>query len=413
MIRIYPSVFNGTLKAPAASAHAQRLLFMSAVPALDTTVCNVPDCDDVDVTINCLKALGCDVQRFGNSCAVKPFPKNVPMRTASFDFGQSSTASRIAIALAAAFGISADCRATGKSPHVKDFSLISRMALRGVKFSAFSLPFTMQGRLKAGEYILEGNEGSQFISALLIALPLLPENSTIVLNSPLIDSSFVELTIESLKGFDIRIEKTDRGYFVPGRQYYSSPVSVNTENDWGLASLWIAAGAAGGEGNGKVTVTDLPLMSPQLYRNVTKELPLIAQDFTELDFDASDCPSLATFYAAMAAVKGATVKISGVPQLRSKDTDRLKVMKSICEALGQSAEITADGLAITGCGKPNYKEDTIVRCQQDPWVFMSMALASAKLDRPIILDSEHAPEKIYRSFLSDFRTLGGNFETIK
>ena len=153
-------------------------------------------------------------------------------------------------------------------------------------------------------------------------------------------------------------------------------------------------------------------MSPQLYRNVTRELPLIAQDFTELDFDASECPSLATFYAAMAAVKGATVRISGVPQLKSKETDRLKVMKGICEALGQSAEITEDGIAITGCGRPNYKEDTVVCCQGDAWVFMSMALAAAKLDRPILLDSEHAPEKIYRNFLEDYKALGGSYETL-
>ena len=115
----------------------------------------------------------------------------------------------------------------------------------------------------------------------------------------------------------------------------------------------------------------------------------------------------------MAAVKGATVRISGVPQLRSKETDRLKVMKNICEELGQSAKITEDGLAITGSGKPNYKEDTVVHCQQDPWIFMSMALASAKLDRPIILDSEHAPEKIYRKFLEDYKALSGNCEIIK
>ena len=412
MIRIYPSVFNGTLRAPAASDHAQRLLFMSSIPALDTTVCNVPDCDDVDSAIACLESLGCEVQRFGNSCAVKPFPKNVPVRTVNFDFGQSSTASRIAIALAAAFGISADCRATGNNPHIKNVSLTSRMALRGVRFTGFSLPFSMQGRLEAGEYALDGNEGSQFISALLMALPLLPDSSTIILNSPLVDSSFVDLTIKSLEGFGIRIEKTDRGYLIPGRQYYSSPVSINTENDWGLASLWIAAGAACGEGNGKIIITDLPGASPQLYRNVTKELPLIAQDFTELDFDASECPSLATFYAAMAAVKGATVRISGVPQLKSKETDRLKVMKGICEALGQSAQITEDGIAITGTGRPNYKEDTLVHCQQDPWVFMSMALAAAKLDRPILLDSEHAPEKIYRRFLEDYKALGGSYETV-
>ena len=413
MIRIYPSVFNGTLRAPAAVAHAQRLLFMSAIPALDTTVCNVPECDSIDVAIDCLKALGCEVQRFGSNCTVKPFPKNVPVQAVQFDFGGSSTASRIAVALAAAFGIKADCTASVAEHNMKSFSLTSRMALRGVKFTAFTLPFSMQGRMEPGEYVLDGDEGSQFISALLIALPLLHDDSTIKLKSPLVDTSFVELTIESMENFGVHVEKTDTGYFIPGRQYYTSPVSITAENDWGLASLWIAAGAACGEGNGKVVVTDLPAISPQLYRNVTRELPLIAQDFAELDFDASDCPSLATYYAAMAAVKGATVSISGVPQLRSKESDRLSVMHEICGKLGQRSEVTADGLKITGTGAPNYKEDTVLDCHKDPWVFMSMALAAAKLSKPIILNDEDCVDSIYRNFLADYSALGGKYEIIK
>ena len=412
MIRIYPSVFNGTLRAPAAAAHAQRLLFMAAVPALDTKVHNVPDCEDVDRTIECLKALGCGVKQKGEDYIIKPFPKNIPVQTVKFDFGQSSTASRIGIAMAAAFGIKADCCASGANPHMRSFSLTSRMALRGVKFSAFTLPFTMQGRLEPGEFVLDGDEGSQFISALLMALPLLPDSSSIKLSSPLVDDSFVELTIRSLERFRIKIEKTDSGYLIPGRQYYKTPRSITTENDWGIASLWIAAGAAGGEGKGKVVVTDLPAVSPQLYRNVSRELPLIAQDFAELDFDASDCPSLATFYAAMAAVKGAVVTISGVPQLRSKESDRLQVMHEICGRLGQKSAITGDGLKIMGSGAPNYKENTVIDCHKDPWVFMSMALSAAKFTKPLVLDNEHCADTIYRDFLKDYEALGGKFEII-
>ncbi|MBO4861521.1 MAG: hypothetical protein J5535_01315 [Firmicutes bacterium] len=412
MIRIYPSVFSGQLKAPASHAHAQRLLFMSSIPSRPTTVRNVPDCEDVDTTIRCLEALGCIVVRSGDSCTVTPFPKNILGQIADFNFGQSATSSRIAIALAGAFGIRANCKASGSLPRRKLFPLTGRMAIRGVRFSKFSLPFTMQGRLEPGEYVFEGNEGSQFISAILMALPLLPGPSTIKLASPLIDSSFVDLTIRSMAAFGVRIEKTDYGYYVPGRQYYESPGEISTENDWGLAALWVAAGAASGERSGDVIMTELPNDSPQLYRDVAKEFPFIAQDYAELDFDASTCPSLASFYAAMSAVKGATVTISGVPQLRSKESDRLAVMAEICNALGQKTTLTADGLHIEGTGKPEYPEDLKINCHRDPWRFMSMALASSKLVRPIILDSEFTPEKIYRNFLEDFKTLGGKYEIL-
>ena len=113
MIRIYPSHFSGTLKAPASHAHAQRLLFMSSIPAKPTLVRNVPDCEDADVTLDCLRALGCRLQQSGDDWLVTPFPKNVMGQIAEFDFGQSATTSRIAIALSAALGIRASCRASG------------------------------------------------------------------------------------------------------------------------------------------------------------------------------------------------------------------------------------------------------------------------------------------------------------
>ena len=412
MIRIYPSTFNGILKAPAAGKHAQRLLFMAALASKQTVIRNIPESEDVDIAINCIRKLGATAKRSKDTCTVTPFSRNNPPTSVELNFSESSTCARISIGICSALGIKADCRASGNLYKRSFFNLTSRLALRGMRFTSFSLPFSMQGRLDPGEYVFTGDEGSQNISAMLIALPLLPDASTIRLESPLVDPSFVEITVHSLKSFGINIEKTPNGFYIPGRQYYQTPEDISTENDWSIASLWIAAGAAGGEGSGRVTVTDLPADSPQLYRNVSKELPLIMQDFTELDFDASDSPSLATYYAAMAAVKGASVTVKGVPQLRIKETDRLRTMKDICECMGQRAELLTDGIRILGSGKPEYEDNVVIDCKNDPWIFMSMALASAKLTKPIILKDEHCADKIYRDFLHDFETLGGKYELI-
>ena len=413
MIRIYPSKINGTLQAPASAAHAQRLLFMAAMPAgAPTLVKNIPDCEDTDTAIDCLRTLRCNVEKNEDgSCLVTPFPKNIPAQTAEFDFRRSSTASRLAIAICAAQGIRASCNGAKVLSNRSIFPLTSRMALRGVKFSNFSLPFTMTGRLDPGEFVFEGNEGSQFISALLMALPVLINPSTIKLASPLLDSSFVDLTIDSLADFGVKIEKTDGGYSIAGRQFYMSPDEIETENDWGLAALWVAAGASSGLGH-KVVVTGLPANSPQHYRNVTREFPLISQDFLLLDLNAADSPNLTTFYAAISAVRGATVTISGVPQLHNKESDRLKVMAEICRKLGQEAELTDTGIKIIGNDEARFRPDTVIECHDDPWIFMSMVLASTKLTKPVILDDEHCADSIYRNFLSDFKKLGGKYEII-
>ena len=415
MIRIFPSKISGISRAPSSAALAQRLLFMAAMPAgAPTLVKNIPVCDETDIAIDCLRALNCKVElsEDGTDCLVTPFPKNIPAQTADMDFGKCSTSSRIAIALAGAQGIRANCTASKILTKRSIFPLTSRMAIRGVRFSSFSLPFTMTGRLDAGDYVFGGDEGSQFVSAMLMALPVLIDPSTVKLKSPLLDSAFVDLTIEYLEKFGIRIEQTENGYYVPGRQYYMSPDVIETENDWGLAALWVAAGAASGE-QCRVTMTDLPLKSPQHYRNVAKEFPLIAQDFKELDLDASDSPNIATFYAAISAVNGATVTISGVPQLHAKESDRLKVMVEICKKLGQNAELTDTGIRIIGNDKAMFRPDTVIKCHNDPWIFMSMVLASTKLQKTIILDDEHCADSIYRNFLKDFRKLGGRYEIIE
>ena len=76
------------------------------------------------------------------------------------------------------------------------------------------------------------------------------------------------------------------------------------------------------------------------------------------------------------------------------------------------ASLTKSGIHIDGTGRAEYKENVKIDCHKDPWIFMSMALAAAKLTRPIILNNEFCPEKIYRSFLKDFTALGGRYEIL-
>ncbi len=411
MIKIYPSKLNGTLDAAASKAHAQRLLFMAAMAPYPSCVKNVPMCDDIETTLQCLLDLGCKISvQSGKNVYIDPFPKNVPVQSAEFDFRGSSTTCRIALALSAALGIRVKCTGSPSLQKRRLLPLTSRMALRGVHFSNFSVPCEMEGRLEGGEYQLDGNEGSQNISALLMALPLVKQDSTLKLSGKLQDSAFVELTIRSMEAFGVRIEKIKDGYFIPGRQKYQSPGEIDAENDWGLAAMWITASAACGDDDLNVTVRNLPKNSPQNFRDIHSIIALLHFDFTEVNIDASKCPDLATLFAALAIVKGANMEISGIPQLKFKESDRLKTMRDIARTLGQNAEIFESGIRIIGTGAPNYAEDTAVNCQEDPWVFMSMVLASAAMKVPYKLENEKTADKVYRGFLDDFARLGGKFE---
>mgnify|MGYP001065413700 CR=1 FL=1 len=202
MIRIYPTVFSGTLSAPPSKPYTQRLLFAAAVSNFPTTIYNIPESEDINTTIECLEALGCTITKKGGlTIKVSPFAKTTALKKIDFDFKSSATTSRFALALAAAYGFQANCKTSASLKKRPLVPLASAMALRGATFSSFTFPLTMEGRLESGEYILKGNEGSQYISGLLFALPLLSGPSKIRLSTSLLRDRYIDITINILKSY--------------------------------------------------------------------------------------------------------------------------------------------------------------------------------------------------------------------
>ncbi len=420
MIRIYPSVLNGSMKAPASKAHALRLLFAAAMASTPTKIENLPACDDLDTAIECLREIGCKIDTKGGTAPgervtlrIEPFPKTATLKTMRFNFKESATTARYITAIVAALGIPANCRAEGTLIHRSQVSLTSRMALRGASFSSFSFPLNVEGRMIGGEFEIDGNESSQILCALLTVLPMVKQDSFIRLTSPIIDKTFIELTIQTLRQFQIRIEEREDGYFIPGQQYYKSPKRLVCENDWGLATMWTTAGASTSLKGGKVSITGLPGSSVQKYRTVQDLFPFLSQNFKEFEIDATEYPNLATLFGALAIARGGTVIVNGVPQLKYKETDRLRSIGMCCEQYGVSYQSTDSSMIVKGKENADYPEDMIIDTLGDPWVFMSMAIAALSFNKPVILKDEHGADKIYRDFLHDFEALGGKFEIIE
>ncbi len=413
MIRIYPTQFSGTIQAPPSKAHAQRLLFASAMATSATLVKNVPEAADIDTTLQCLLDFGCTVEKHGNTeIKVFPFAKTNPVPTARFDFKNSGTTAHIALPMAAAFGIKAECRAGAGLIRRPLIPLSSRMALRGVTFSSFNLPLTMSGMLQPGEYVFAGDEGSQYISGALMALPVLYGDSLVRLSSPLVDGTFIDITLDTLESYGIRIDVSEEGFHVPGRQFYKSPWAIRAENDWALGTMWACAGCLSRDNEHPVVVEGLPADSVQMYRHFKNVMALLRYDVKYLNVDASDCPNLASLYAIIAASKGSGMDVSGVPQMRYKETDRMKAIAQCISALGASARATEDGIHIDERASFDYPENVELDCKGDPWIFMSFALAAACLPKPVVLSDEHCAEKVYRNFLRDYEALGGKYEIL-
>lgn len=413
MIRIFPSVFSGTLSAPPSKAHAQRLLFAAAVSNAPTTLVNMPDCEDIKTSIRCLEALGCTFEHKGStSLVVQPFIKTIPVPRVSFDFGHCATASRYALAIAAAYGFQADCTASDSLKKRPLFPLAGRMALRGATFTGFSFPLTMQGRLEGGEYDFEGQQGSQYINSILLAAPLLSGPSLVRIGKPLLMPGQIHITIKVLEQFGITVEPVENGYQIPGRQVYTSPGMAAVHNDWSLAALWLTAGALSQDKGGTIRCTGLPPEVPQGYRDLARMHALLITEFRDFTVDASDFPALVPLIAIVAAAKSGALHLGGVPQLRYRETDRLKTVAGILRDMGADIRDTEDGLESAAGGSFDYPPDYRIDCQGDPNLAMSFALAASVLPRPFLMD-EKAVDKTWPGFWQIYRSLGGKFEVVE
>ena len=413
MLKIYPSVMKGTLTAPPSELCAQGILCAASLPTSPTIIHNMPRGENIDAMIEGLEAFGCSFSWLSESdLHVTPFVKTSPVLTANLNFKSSYTASRFLLPIAAAMAIKSSCRASDSVLRGRRISeLTTRMAVKGVTFSNFSLPFEMKGRLAGGDFIFTGDEDPQYAASLMFALPILREDSDIIFEKGIADTGVIAMILSILHRFGIVIEKTDTGYHIPGRQYYAAPGEVSVENDWALSDMWLMCGVFSDSKGGKVEVTGLDTDSFQMYRTPSMYYPLLAQRFRELNLDCAEFPDLAVIFTMAAALTGAKLNISGVAAIKHEDVGRLKCLADCVEQLGGKCELTEDTITVEG--KPDLDIEGIeLDCKGDPWVFFAACCCAPLLEKPLVVKDENGAGRLYRNFLADYASIGGKTEVI-
>jgi 3-phosphoshikimate 1-carboxyvinyltransferase len=413
MLKIYPSVMNGTMVAPPSELFAQGLLCAASLPTSPTIIHNMPRGENIDAMIEGLEAFGCSFSWLSDSdLQVTPFVKTSPVLTASLNFRSSYTASRFLIPIAAAMGIKSSCRASDTVLRGRRISeLTTRMAVKGVTFSNFSLPFEMKGRLAGGEFIFSGDEDPQYAASLMFALPMLREDSEIIFEKKIADTGVIAMVLSILHRFGIVIETTEKGYHIPGRQYYAAPKEVSVESDWALSDMLLMCGVFSASKGGKVSITGLDPDSFQMYRTPSAYFPLLAQRFKELNIDCEEFPDLSVIFTMAAALTGAKLSIKGVEAIKHEDVGRLSCLADCVRQLG--GEITVTENTIDVQGKQGLDVEGIeLDCKGDPWVFFAVCCCAPLLEKPLVVTDENGAGRFYRNFLADYAALGGKTEVI-
>ena len=274
---------------------------------------------------------------------------------------------------------------------------------------------SVEGRLKAGTYSLPGNISSQFITGLLLALPLLSEDSAIILTTPLESRGYVDLTRHIQAMFGIQTLWEDDRLLIPGRQVPRSPRQVQVESDWSHAAFYLVAGTFG---SAPMTLYGLDLNSPQGDKVILDILTQMGADIDAtqeriivtpsplhaIEADVSQCPDLVPVLAvAMAAAHGES-RITGAARLRLKESDRLRAVASMLQSYKSICYEQDDGLIIRGGLSLRGAE---IDGWNDHRIVMAAAIASGLCSDPVTISDAEAVTKSAPAFWDEFKRLGG------
>ena len=364
---------GGTAAAPASKSDLHRLLILAFLRGKPTKVCNLNLCDDVQATIDCLRALGANIEIQSNTAIVSPlgFPSGEAVEHSETDEGPADKPQKQNATSSAAFGgtfpkgegkgVTLDARESGSTlrfllpiacalyPRVRFTargSLLTRpiggivecLKAHGVSFSSDTLPFETSGLLRAGEYQIDASLSSQYASGLLMA--------------SVITGGRVNITGKAASAPYIDLTKRRINEFRSGKAVFTA------EGDWSAAAALLCL-------PGEVTVTGLDPVSPQADKAILSALEKSGAEITwnggsvtvrnthpkPFSFDVGDCPDIAPCLAvlmAAGAVSEATSSLTGCKRLIYKESNRAEAIVNLINNLGGSASFDGDTILIRG-----------------------------------------------------------------
>ena len=255
--------------------------------------------------------------------------------------------------------------------------------------------------LTPGRYALRGDETSQTVSGLLMALPLLDAPSQLALTTPLVSRPYVDMTLDALRRHGVTAEETADGWRIPAPQTFRADDGP-IEGDWSAAGWWLTVNALQGGG---VTAEGLSSRSRQSDRAIMHYLQRLPETV-----DVSQMPDLLPTLALLAAMTPQVTRFTGGAFLRRKESDRLHTTAAVLSALGAQVREQPDGLTVTG-GTP-LRGGVTVDAFGDHRIAMLCACGALFCTEPVTLRGGDCVSKSYEDFWRDYAALGGRMEEL-
>lgn len=422
-LKVYPTILQGSIKVPPSKSMAHRAIICASLSDGKSKIDNIDYSDDIIATIEGMKALGANIIQDDDSLEIEGIYSSTVGKKEDrvIDCNESGSTLRFLVPIA--------LLVPGKSKFIGRGNLGKRplntyyeiFDKQGIKYSYQdeNLNLNIEGSLKGGEFHVKGNVSSQFITGLLFTLPLLKEDSKIIITTDMESKGYIDLTLSAMKDFGVNIINNDyKEFIIKGNQKYVSR-KYRVEGDYSQGAFFLCANALGNN----IEVKDLSLNSLQGDKEVVNILERMGVKFINSEngirsevnkrmastiIDGSQCPDIIPVLAATAALAKGRTEIINAGRLRIKECDRLAAVNSELTKLGVNIIENEDGLIIDGID--SLGGGIKVWSHKDHRIAMTLAVVATRCKNPIIIKDYECIAKSYPNFFEDYKMLGGKVD---
>ena len=413
--KIQKSKLNGKIICPSNKSYTHRAIFLAALSDGKSIVKKILHSNDTVATISACRGFGVEVEEVENNVTIKN-KIGETVQSSIINAENSGTTIRIAIAIAALSGgntILTGDDSLKKRPMQPILDALERMGVK-TESNEGRPPIHINGKIQGKEISINGDISSQFISALLIISPRLPDGLIINVEGKLVSKPYVDLTIAIMKkfGVDVKIEEEYKKYVVSHQIY--KPTTFSIPSDFSNLALLLAANVLLGDGlDIEISLGDMPQgdeaivdILEKLGVNVTLEDDIITTEspisLKGGKFDLSDTPDLLPAIAILALKSEKPIEMFNVKHARYKETDRIAIISRELKKIGLNVEEKDDGMILK---KSSELIPAELNSENDHRLFMAFSIAGMFVGECTVSDPD-AVKVSYPEFISDLVNVG-------
>jgi 3-phosphoshikimate 1-carboxyvinyltransferase len=409
-------MIQGQITLPGSKSLSNRALLLAALCPENTQITNLLDSDDVEHMLQALKTLGFEYNQNSNGLFLKGNPKGMPAGQFDLFLGNAGTAMR---PLCAALSCGAGSYRLHGEPRMHQRpvgDLVEALIKLGARISYEQQPgfppLLIQGQhLPGGKTSVDGRVSSQFLTALLMAAPLMKNEVQIEVLGDLVSKPYIDITLNMMSVFGVKVRNDSfKNFVIPQGSNYHSPGHYAVEGDASGASYFLAAAAIKGgtlrvSGAGKSSIQG-DIQFAEVLRQMGARvqygddyIEVSKGDLKAVDLDLNHIPDAAMTLATTALFAHGTTTIRNVANWRVKETDRLSAMATELRKTGALITEGPDFLSITP--PPQGIQPCTIDTYNDHRIAMCFSLLSLS-NSPVTINDPSCVSKTYPQFFKDF-----------